>query len=224
MLLVQQHQPARNQWTRATNEHRPADPGGAPASPWPVIQRHLAVVFLLVAALLLSACGTGENHGGNSTPATAISRSPAVSSTVDPQTAAALRAATAAYQGYLAEFARAAQRADPDDPDLARYLADPLLGTTRRSLRAMRDKGEVQLGTQTATVTRAEADLTGGQPSVTIHACLDYSTLRLVYQANRSPVPNSRITHPKVSAVATVWLYKTGQWLVNDSKQGDEPC
>lgn len=184
----------------------------------------LARVYALGAVLLLLMAGcTGRS------PRAASSSEPGPSSakatpTVDPSVAAATGAAVAAYNGYLAAFAHAAQAADPDDPNLARYVADPLLSLTRHNLRAMRDRGQVQVGAQTATVTSTRVDLAGAQPAVTIHACLEYGSIRLVYRSNHSPVPDSDIKDPKVSAVATVWLYKTGQWLVNDTKQGNDPC
>ena len=35
---------------------------------------------------------------------------------------------------------------------------------------------------------------------------------------------NSTIKDPKVSTVATVWRYQTGQWLVNKVDSGTDPC
>jgi hypothetical protein len=184
----------------------------------------LAMVCALGAVLLLVVAGCADGS-----PTVAPSSEPVPSSakatpTVDPSMAAATEAAVAAYNGYIAEFAHAAQAADPDDPDLARYVADPLLSLTRHNLRAMRDRGQVQLGAQTATVTSTQVDLANAQPAVTVHACLDYSSIKLVYKSNQSPVPNSEIKNPKVSAIVTVWLFKTGQWLVTDTKDGSDPC
>jgi hypothetical protein len=123
----------------------------------------------------------------------------------DPKAAAASRAAVTAYQGYVRAFAAAAQIPDPEYPELSRYAADPLLSLTRHNVRVLKTNGEVQLGAQTATVTSTTVDLAHKPPVVTIHACLDYSTLRLVYKTNHSPVPNSQITTPKVSAIVTAW-------------------
>jgi hypothetical protein len=129
-----------------------------------------------------------------------------------------------AYLGYVQEFAAASQVPDPDYPDLARYVNQPLLSRTRHELGSMRDKGVVQVGAQTATVTTSSVDLANEQPSVTIHACLDYSALRLVYKSNHAPVPNSQLKKTKVSAVATVWLFANWQWMVTDTKNGTDPC
>jgi hypothetical protein len=143
---------------------------------------------------------------------------------VDPSVAAARQAALDAYAGYIQTWALMSQTADPDNPDLARYVADPLLSLTRHNLRVMQNKGKVQIGAQKATVLSSQVALISAQPTVTIHACLDYSALRLVYKSNQSPVPGSVITNPKLSVVATVWLYKNGQWLVNKIDDGSDPC
>lgn len=190
-------------------------------SRWAVAPAVLAVVLV---------CGSGCGGSGSQLPVKSSSSStsaPATTSATasqDPKVAAASQAAVTAYLGYVQAFAAASQIPDPDYPGLYRYLNDPLLSRTRHELFSMRDKGVVQVGAQTATVTGTTVDLASVQPSVTIHACLDYSALRLVYKANHAPVPNSKIKNPRVSAVVTVWQYVNGQWLVNDSKDGADPC
>ena len=183
------------------------------------------VVVSAVLALSAGCGGSGSQSPVNSSPASrSVPASPLITASQDPKDAAASQAAVAAYLGYVQAFAAASQIPDPDYPGLSRYLNDPLLSRTRHELFSMRDKGLVQVGAQTATVTGTTVDLTSVQPSVTIHACLDYSALRLVYKANRSPVPNSQIKTPRVSAIVTVWQYVNGQWLVNDSKDGADRC
>ncbi|WP_327009746.1 hypothetical protein OHA72_22455 [Dactylosporangium sp. NBC_01737] len=135
-----------------------------------------------------------------------------------------MQSAIGAYNGYIQHWAIASQAADPNNADLARYVADPLLSLTRHNIQRLRDNGEVQLGAQTATILTTQTDLAAAQPSVTIHACLDYSALKLVYKSNSSPVPNTAIKDPKVSTIATVWRYQTGQWLVNKVESGTDPC
>ncbi|MBN1171066.1 MAG: hypothetical protein JXA67_02730 [Micromonosporaceae bacterium] len=182
------------------------------------------VMCVLGALLLAQVFGcTDDGHDAGS-PSRNASSSTATTPAADSSVAAATEAAVAAYNGYIQAFGQAAQTADPDDPNLSRYAADPLLSLTRHNLRTMKDRGQVQIGAQTATVTSTQADLASAQPAVTVHACLDYSSIKLVYASNRSPVPNSEIKDPRVSAIATVWLYQTGQWLVNDTKQGNDPC
>jgi hypothetical protein len=192
-------------------------------------RRSRALVPVLVAVVLV--LGSGCDGSGSQPQPTSSSQSTTSAATMssattsqDPKAAAASRAAVTAYQGYVSAFAAASQIPDPDYPGLARYLNQPLLSRTRHELRSMRDKGVVQVGAQTATVTATSVDLASDQPSVTIRSCLDYSALRLVYKTNHSPVPNSQLKKTRVSAITTVWLFVNGQWMVTDTKDGTNPC
>lgn len=183
----------------------------------------VAVVALLVAS--------GCDSSGSQVPSTSSSRSTISTSTSssattsqDPKEAAASEAAVTAYLGYVRAFAAASQIPDPEYPGLSRHLNQPLLSRTRHELRSMRDKGVVQVGAQTATVTGTSVDLATDQPSVTVHSCLDYSALQLVYTANHSRVPNSQLKKTRVSAITTVWLFVNGQWMVTDTKDGTSSC
>ena len=207
------------------------DPWGA----WMVVRktrrsrRAVASALLVLTLGLVSGCGSGGSGGPARTGGTTGSGSSSAASTSrttseDPRTADASRAAVAAYQGYVQAFAAAAQIPDPEYPALSRYAADPLLSLTRHNVRVLKTNGQVQLGAQSVTVKSTTVDLAHKPPVVTIHACLDYSTLRLVYTANHSPVPNSQITTAKVSAIVTAWQYVNGQWLVNEAKDGADPC
>lgn len=185
-------------------------------------RRSTSVALTIVALCTLTACA-GKSPSATATPSAATSALPPTP-TVDPSVALAVQSAIGAYNGYIQHWAIASQAADPNNADLARYVADPLLSLTRHNIQRLRDNGEVQLGAQTATILSTQADLAAAQPSVTIHACLDYSALKLVYKSNSSPVPNSAIKDPKVSTIATVWRYQTGQWLVNKVESGTDPC
>ncbi|MEV6922961.1 hypothetical protein AB0M46_00405 [Dactylosporangium sp. NPDC051485] len=188
--------------------------------------RRTHVVAELAALTMVGCSLAGCTGKGPSAPPSAspAASTPSPSPTVDPSVAQAVQSATAAYRGYIQYWAIASQAADPNNPDLARYVADPLLSLTLHNIRRLRDNGQVQLGAQTATIVSTQADLDAAQPTVTIHACLDYSALKLVYKSNSSPVPNSAIKNPKLSTIATVWRYQTGQWLVNKIDDGTDPC
>ena len=181
----------------------------------------LVIPAVVCVALTAAGCTSSAPKPVASQAATA---SPTPSPSEDSKAADAQATALAAYKGYLLAYAEASQAANPDDPNLATYLADPLLSLTRHNIRTLKDKGEVQMGAQTATVVSSQVDLASTPPTVTIHACLDYSALKLVYQANHSPVPNSALKTTRVPAVATVAKYATGQWLVNDTKKGSNTC
>jgi len=143
---------------------------------------------------------------------------------VDPSVADADQQARAAYAGYIQTWALASQAADPDSPDLARYIADPLLSLTRSNIRRIKEMGAMQVGAQKATVRSVQVELNATPPTVTINSCLDYTDRKLVYKSNQSEVPNSGPKTPKVSAVSKVVRYASGQWLVNEVKQGSDPC
>ncbi|XVU24226.1 hypothetical protein ACQPZJ_44510 [Actinoplanes sp. CA-054009] len=181
----------------------------------------LVTPAVVCVALTLAGC-TSSSPAPEPIPVVTTSPAPALSE--DPKAADAQAAALAAYRGYLLAYAEASQAADPDNRTLATYVADPLLSLTRHNIRTLADKGAVQMGAQTATVISSRVDLAGTPPTVTIHACLDYSALRLVYQANHSPVPNSALKTTRVPAVATVARYANGQWLVNNTKKGSDTC
>ena len=181
----------------------------------------LAAGALALTLAATTACASKKPTGTLPSPAPG---SAAPTPSVEPSVASAEQQARAAYAGYIQTWAIASQQADPDNPDLARYVADPLLSLTRHNIRRLKDIGAVQIGTQKATVVNVQVDLAAKPPTVTITSCLDYSDLRLVYKSNQSPVPNSSGGDPKVPSVATVWLYLTGQWLVNNSKQGSHTC
>lgn len=188
-------------------------------------RRVLTPVVLLAVGLVAAGC---SGNGSSAQPSSTTSASSAVTTSSpasrDPEAEAASKAAVTAYQGYIQAFAAASQVPDPDYTGLSRYVNQPLLSRTRHELRSMRAQGVVQVGAQTATVTGTTVDLASDQPSVTINSCLDYSALRLVYKTNNSPVPNSRLDKTKVSAIATVWLFVNGQWMVIDTKDGTDPC
>jgi hypothetical protein len=187
----------------------------------------VAPALMTVVLILGTGCGSSGSQPpppNSSTPSTPAAAPSSATTSQDPKTTAASKAAVTAYLGYVNAFAAASQLPDPDYPGLNRYLNQPLLSRTRHELRSMRDRGVVQVGAQTATVTSTTVDLTSAQPSVTIHACQDYSALRLVYKANHSPVPNSQIKTPKVPVIVTVWLFVNGQWMVTDAKDGTGPC
>jgi hypothetical protein len=188
-----------------------------------VVRRRVVVLLALAAVAFGSAAGCTKEPPNSPTPSQRPTTSSATPS-VDPSVANAAVLARAAYTGYIQTWALASQSADPDNTDLPRYVADPLLSLTRHNIRRLKDIGAVQVGAQTATVQRTEVDLTGKPPTVTIYSCLDYSQIKLVYKSNQSPVPDGAPRTPRVSAVSKVTLYTTGQWLVSEAKQGTNPC
>lgn len=179
-------------------------------------------VGMLIVMLLAAGCSNGDSDKAP-TPASATD-TPTPTPVVDASAANADELARAAYDGYLSAYAHAAQVADPDDPTLARYAADPLLSRTRHNVRKLKTIGAVQVGAQKATILDSRVELGARPPTVTIRSCLDFGEMKVLFTADRSPVPGFTVKKTKVPAVVTVWRYKTGQWLVNDTKQGDHRC
>ncbi len=184
--------------------------------------RRLATALALLALAPVFGAGCTSEPGSPAPGPSPTSTAPTPS--VDPSVADAEQLARAAYTGYIQTWALASQAADPDNPDLARYVADPLLSLTRHNIRKLKDIGAVQVGAQKATSQSVQVDLKASPPTVTIKSCLDYSSMKLVYKSNQSPVPNGAPKTPKVSAVSKVTLHTTGQWLVSEAKQGSDPC
>lgn len=182
------------------------------------------IVLATLIALVVGVTACQSDKAPASTPATA---SPAASVTpsVDPSVSAATSAAITAYQGYVAAYAHAAASADVDDPNLAKYIGGGLLILSQHNLRQLAEHGAIELGTPTATVTSTTADLTAAPPTVTVNACIDYSTYRLVYKSNQSPVPNSALAVKRYATTATVQRFAGGAWLVSaDTPHRDTPC
>jgi FlaG/FlaF family flagellin (archaellin) len=188
----------------------------------------VALVWTLAALMLVVTAGCSR-EGKTPTPSTepAPTSSPTAASTptVDPRIAAASKAALAAYSGYVTAYAAAAAVANPDDPNLARYIGGALLVLSRHNLRQLKDHGAIELGRPKATLIGNRTDLGGSPPTVTIEACVDYSDYQLVYKADRSPVPGSSLKVPRYRTTAKVTLFVDGRWLVaGDNPHRDVPC
>nr|WP_230417202.1 hypothetical protein [Micromonospora tarapacensis] len=137
--------------------------------------------------------------------------------------AAAEKAALAAYAGYLAASRTASRRSDPQEPELTRFLADPLLTRVRLSLRQAREHGAVSTGKLRSDPTVVAVDLDAEPPTVEIQDCLDATGYRLVYLANERVVPGTRGSRHLATAVVT--RYPDGRWLISaGAAHQDQPC
>lgn len=178
-------------------------------------------IVTLLAMPALAACGPRPPRPARSSSAPSTSPSP----TADPKVADATAKAIAAYDGYVKAYANAATTANPDDPNLAKYIGGPLLSLSQHNLRVLKDHGAVELGSPKATVSSSRADLAASPPTVTVESCMDYSDYRLVYQANQSPVPNSSLKLKRYTSTATVSLFADGRWLASgDTPHRDTSC
>lgn len=135
----------------------------------------------------------------------------------------ARKAALAAYSGYLAATREASGDSDPHHPELATYLADPLLTRVRLTLRTAREHGAVRVGTLRSDPAVSAVDLANVPPIVEIQDCLDATGWQLVYTRDKRVVPGSQGT--RHLATATVARYPDGRWLINAGASHEEqPC
>jgi hypothetical protein len=179
------------------------------------------------ALVLVSGCSGGEDSELPATkPSTGANSTSASSTTTkDPSAAAAMAAATVAYLGFFTTYAEAAAVADPDEPRLSQYAGGALLARSRHDLRTLKDHGAVELGNPTATILGGQADLAAAPPSVHVEACVDYHDYRLVYQNNRSPVPNGDLKVKRYKVSVTVQLFADNRWRVAEAESHrDSPC
>jgi len=104
----------------------------------------IPAAWIAIIALAGSAACSNEDRPGIlpiTDPAARSSASP------DSRTAAAIEAALAAYAGYLAATRKAEQSADPQHPELEKYLADPLLTRVGLAIRDAKEHGAMRTGT-----------------------------------------------------------------------------
>lgn len=176
----------------------------------------------LVTAVVLGptvACGStgsspGPAGGQRSTPT--ATRAP-----VDEK--AARKAAIDAYRGYLTASQTASSDADPDHPDLTKYLADPLLTKVRLAIRYAKEHGAMRTGKLVSDPVVTVVSLETAPPTVEIQDCLDATGYRLVYARNKKTVPGTAGRRHLATATAT--RYPDGRWLISEGTAHEEqPC
>jgi hypothetical protein len=173
----------------------------------------------IIALACLVACSNGDPPGirPGTGPAARSSPSP------DSRTATAVEAALTAYAGYLAAVREAERSADPQHPELEKYLADPLLTRVGLAIRDAKEHGAMRTGTLISDPKVASVSLDTVPATVSIQDCLDTTNYRLVYRKDRSVVPGS--ASGRYIATATATQYADGRWLINaGTAHRDQPC
>ncbi|MEO3779363.1 hypothetical protein ABGB16_21470 [Micromonospora sp. B11E3] len=178
--------------------------------------------IFLVAALAagpVAACGTEPD--ATAEPLPAPEKATPTHSEADER--AAREAALAAYSGYLAASRDASRRSDPHHPELARFLADPLLTRVRLTIREAKEHGAMRTGTLVSDPTVTAVSLDTVPATVEIQDCLDATRYRLVYAKTKRVVPGSGGGRHLATATAT--RYPDGRWLINYGvAHEDQPC
>jgi hypothetical protein len=177
-----------------------------------ITHRVAGMLVALAAATAMTACSHGDPAGpvitstpGPTTPA------------VDPSVAALQGEALRVYRGYLGALSAAYAAGDVTSPQLLDFLGDPLRTEVAFYMQKDLDSGEYYMGQIKPIDAKVTAmSLTTTPKTMTVSACLDYSTYRLVERKDNTPVPNAT-PFGRVPATATVTQFVNGQWLVSDS-------
>lgn len=183
------------------------------------VRRRVAGFVALVSIFSGAACAGDPEQADRA----ATERAPGVDGNREAEEAAAERAALAAYAGYLTASRAANAKSDPHHPDLAKYLADPLLTRVRLAIREAKEHGAMRTGTLVSDPTVTSVSLDTVPAVVEIQDCLDATNYKLVYTKTRKPVPGT--TGGRYLATATATRYPDGRWLVNvGAAHEDQPC
>jgi hypothetical protein len=183
------------------------------------------VGVLLLATIAVSGCAAAPaaedtSRAPAAVPVAAVSTPSAGS---NPKLANARAAAMTAYSGYIHAETTASQAADYGSADLSKYTSDPLLGQWVAELFHLHVIGDVQRGTVISHPTLVSVKLSKKSGTAIVRDCLDQSGISLVNAATgkQIPLPTSK---PYV-AVATIYLYANGQWMVSTvDTSGNKPC
>jgi hypothetical protein len=181
--------------------------------------QHLGRASAVLVALLIAGSVTACSSSSKATPPAA----PAPAASPDQDGGAASKAALAAYAGYLAASRKASADPYPAHPDLAKYLADPLLTRVRDAVRDLDTHGAIRTGKLISDPRVSTLDLAASPPTVSIQDCIDSTGYKMVYADSKKPVPGS--AGGRYVATATATLYPDGRWLISDgATHRDQPC
>jgi hypothetical protein len=179
----------------------------------------MAGVVTLVMIGSGAACAADPEQSGRAS----TERAPADTEDRRAAEAAAEKAALAAYAGYLKASRAADARSDPHHPDLAKYLADPLLTRVRLVIRETKEHGAMRTGTLVSDPTVTAVSLDTVPAVVEIQDCLDATNYKLVDARTRKVVPGTGAG--RYLATATATRYPDGRWLINAGvAHEDQPC
>lgn len=186
--------------------------------------RHLRHWLASLAALVV--LGTGSACGGQpERPDRAAPEGSPIAAADDRKAAeeAAGKAALAAYAGYLAASHAASARSDPHHPELAKYLADPLLTRVRLTIRKAKEHGAMRTGKLVSDPTVTMVSLDTVPATVEIQDCVDATNYQLIDAKTRKVVAGTGAGRHLATATAT--RYADGRWLISAGvSHEDQPC
>lgn len=178
---------------------------------------------LSTALIAVVVIGVGSACSNDSAPGSTGAIQDTTETGQDPRAEEAKKAALAAYAGYLAASREAELAANPHDPQLAKFLADPLLTRVRLTIRDAKEHGAMRTGKLISDPTVTAVSLDTEPATVSIQDCLDATNYRLVYVKDKSVVPGSTVG--RYLATATATRYPDGRWLISaGAAHQDQPC
>jgi hypothetical protein len=173
-------------------------------------------VAMAVAMTTLSGCGSDDDSARFST-------TPEIATESDPREEQAKESALRVYSGYLEATRVAEAIPDPHHPELAKYLADPLLTTVRVAISDVKENGAMRTGKLVSDPRVTAVSLDTVPATVTIQDCLDASGYKMVDARNKKAVPGHAAG--RYVATATATLYADGRWLISaGTAHRDQPC
>jgi hypothetical protein len=180
-----------------------------------------AALALLVVGAGLSGCQSDETTEPPATSTVTTTTAPAV----DPSVAALQGEALRVYRGYLSAITTSNANGEIRSAELRSYLGEPLLTEVSFYMQKDFDQGEYYIGEIRPVEAKVtDMKLTATPKTMTISACVDYSTYQLVKRKDKTPVPNAK-TFGRVPATVTVTQFGNGQWLVSASAASwDKTC
>lgn len=138
--------------------------------------------------------------------------SPSVEPTGDAPTKA-----LAAYNGYWETYVTAAANPGAPTPNLAKYVADPMLTTLRVTLRQFRDQGIVYKGRPIWAPRATSVNTTAVPYSVSIEDCFDSAAWTPVFASTgKSAAAPGQANRYVITS--TVKLFDVEGWLVVESR------
>jgi hypothetical protein len=125
--------------------------------------------------------------------------------------------ALAAYVGYWEAYVTAAANPGNPAPDLAKFVADPLLTQLRLNLRQYRDNDIVHKGRPTWTPRATEVNTTAAPYTVVIEDCFDSAGWEPVFASTgKSAAAPGQATRYVITS--TVKSFEVHGWLVVESR------
>ncbi len=191
----------------------------------------------LVLAATLAAASVGAAAGCSAEPESVVFPHPpsdtdaplravaAPTSSVDPDTAAAIEQILAAYEGAVQASVAAHRAGDPDHPHLDRHLADLARRQVRQAIQDNVDKhlyydGDLRIVEATVTA----IDLDASPPTATIEACVDTTDYRLLNRDTGEPPPGVDQEGGRRLERMQVDRFAHGRWMIAAYLPAGEPC